>query len=240
MKRQGNGGTTGRRRFVALLLTLAAAGAEAAPRPFDPVLLWNEQTTLSIQATAMDPFMATRALALESIAVLDTLRSAAGLPGFLVRLPAPPNAPPAIAASAGARAMLVYLFPARRDALDRVFAQTLAAFPADAKRAGAVAFGEAVAAAVIAIRDRDGWNQAGTVTIGTGPGAWRPTPPGHYPPLNPQWSGVVPFSMSRADQFRPRGPRAPGTKAFNDARAAFHCAAGERGAVLVPAVKSPL
>jgi hypothetical protein len=81
-------------------------------------LLWNAQTNLSIQASWMDPFMATRALALESIAVLDTLRSQAGMPGFLVCLPAPADARPGIAASAAAHAMLVHLFPSRRAILD--------------------------------------------------------------------------------------------------------------------------
>lgn len=214
MKRTRRGAILGRRWLAALAAILSTASAHAA----DTVLLWNAQTNLSIRASWMDPFMATRALALESIAVLDTLRSQAGMPGFLVRLAAPADARPGIAASAAAHAMLVHLFPSRRAVLDAAFAGSLAASPPDPKRARAVAFGEAVAAAVIAIRDPDGWNRTGTVKIGSAPGEWRPTPPGFYPPLDPQWGAVTPFTLTRADQFRPPSPRAPGTKAFNDAR----------------------
>ncbi len=196
----------------------ACAPSLAAPLGTDPVLLWNEQTNRSIQATAMDPFKATRALALESIVVLDTLRSIAGKPGFLVRLPAPADTPPDVAAHAAAHAILAHLFPARRTALDAVFAKSLTALPSGEKRKQAVVFGEAVAAAVAAIRDRDGSDLAGSVKISTEPGRWRPTPPGFYQPLNPQWASVPPFAMIRPDQFRPPGPPVPGTKAFADAR----------------------
>ena len=202
------------RCFAALVLMLVAAPAYAA----DPILLWNQHTNRAIQTTAMDPFKATRALALESIAVFDTMRSLAGQPGFLVRLPAPADVPPDVAASAAAHAMLVYLFPDLKAQLDAALVQSLAAFPAHERRARAVAFGKAVAAAVIAMRDRDGWNAAAAAKIGSDPGQWRPTPPRFYPPLDPQWAFLAPFTLRRPDQFRPRGPRLPGTAAFNEAR----------------------
>ena len=47
--------------FALALLTVRANAA-----PLDPVLFWNDQTNKAIQTTSMDPFMATRALALES------------------------------------------------------------------------------------------------------------------------------------------------------------------------------
>jgi membrane-associated phospholipid phosphatase len=193
---------------------LLAAPAFAA----DPILLWNQHTNRAIQTTAMDPFKATRALALESIAVFDTMRSLAGQPGFLVRLPAQADVPPDIAASAAAHAMLVYLFPDLKTQLDTALVQSLGAFPANQRRARAVAFGKAVAAAVIAIRDRDGWNAAAAAKIGSDTGQWRPTPPRFYPPLDPQWASLTPFALRLPDQFRPPGPRASGSAAFNAAR----------------------
>lgn len=209
----------GRRWLTVLGSLLLAASAVAAPSQTDAVVTWNDQTNQSIQATSMDPFKATRALALESIAVLDTLRSIAGEPGFLVRLPAPPGTSPELAASAAGHAILTHLFPARRAALDAVFAKALTVLPGGNRRQRSVAFGEAVAAAVMAIRDQDGWDRTAAVRTGTEPGQWRPTPPRFYPPLNPHWASVQPFTLTRPDQFRPTGPPAPGTRAFNDARA---------------------
>ena len=208
----------GGRWFAALTLLLLATSAVAAPPNSDPVLNWNEQTNRSIQITSMDPFKATRALALESIAVMDTLRSIAGQPGFMVHLSAPAGVSPELAANAAGHAILTYLFPARRAALDVEFTKALTALPGGDLQRESVAFGEAVATAVAALRDQDGWDRTVTVKTGTEPGQWRPTPPRFYPPLHPQWASVTPFTLARPDQFRPPGPPAPGTKAFNEAR----------------------
>ena len=215
MKRNGNRSCFPGCWFVAWAVLLVAQSARAD----DAVLLWNAETNRAIQQTSMDPFMATRALALESVAVLDTLRSAADQPGFLVRLPAPADVAPMVAASAAAHTMLAYLFPARKAELDTAFAKSLAPFPVNDARTRAEAFGTAIAQAVIAIRDRDGWDRQGTVRIGTEPGQWRPTPPRFYPPLDPQWASLVPFTLNAQNQFRPPGPPGPGTDAFNSARA---------------------
>jgi PAP2 superfamily len=207
-------GWPARTLFLAALVFAPAATPAVAQ---DAVLLWNTQTNLAIQTTSMDPFNATRALAMESVAVLDTLRSLNGEAGFLVRLPAPRDGMPEVAASAAAHAVLVYLFPDRKAELDATLAKALARFPATESRARSINLGEAVAAAVIAIRDRDGWNRPGAVKIGNEPGQWRPTPPRFDPPLHPQWLMIAPFAITRPDQFRPPGPPALGTPAFNAA-----------------------
>lgn len=203
-----------------MALTLASACAEVIhldPASGDPVLIWNDQTNQAIQATSTDPFRASRALALESIAVFDTVRSIAGAPGFLARLPAPQDVKPAIAAASAAHSMLGLLFPTRRAALDEAFAAEIANEPAGSARDQAVAFGDMMANAVYAMRDRDGWNAAGGINEGTAPGQWRPTPPRLLPPLDPQWAELRPFALTRPNQFRPPGPPAPGTAAFRAA-----------------------
>ncbi len=205
--------------FVGAILVSAAGFVQAATPSPDEVLAWNDQTNRAIQVTGTDPFKASRALALESIAVMDTVKSIAGGPAFLVRLPAQPNTPVAPAVAAAAHAMLCYLFPSRQAALDAALAASLANEPPGPARIQAVTLGEAVAAAVIAVRDRDGWNATREMRIGAAPGQWRPTPPALLPPLDPQWAAVTPFALSRPDQFRPPGPPAPGTAAFNEARA---------------------
>ena len=208
----------GRRWFLALLIALVArVPAWGASPSTDQVLAWNAHTTHAIQATPMDPFMATRALALESIAVLDTLRSIAGAPSFLVHLTAPAEVNADLAVAASAHTMLAYLFPTRRTNLAASYSLVEAAYPAGPKRDRAVAFGRSIARAIIAIRDQDGWNAIDIIRSGSEPGRWRPTPRGFYPPLHPHWAGVTPFTLTAANQFRPSGPPAPSTAAFNAA-----------------------
>ena len=190
----------------------------------DPVLIWNEQTRLAIQETATDPFQASRDLALESIAVLDTVRSIASAPCFLVRLPGARDLNPAIAAAAAARTMLVHLFPARRTALDAALETSLVDAPMGLERARAIAFGNAVADAVYARRADDGWNAKPAAdpkqSARSAPGQWRPTPPGFLPAQDPQWGGIRPFALTQPAQFRPAGPPPAGSAALREATAA--------------------
>jgi hypothetical protein len=81
--------------------------------------------------------------------------------------------------------------------------------------------GRRAAAAVLANCRDDGANEAGNFADTTGyepetsrsPGAWRPIESfgKRQLPTTPQWSRVMPFSLARADQFRPIPPPAPGT-----------------------------
>lgn len=60
------------------LLTAPAERPHAAEP--DPVPLWNDQTNPAIEATEADPFAASRALAMESLAVFNTIQSIVGMP----------------------------------------------------------------------------------------------------------------------------------------------------------------
>lgn len=115
--------------------------------------------------------------------------------------------------------MLCQLFPARRAAQDAALEASLANEPAGSARDRAVAFGTAVAAAIYARREDDGWNSKGIANAGTAPGQWRPTPPDFLPAQEPQWGAIAPFVMTRPGQFRPAGPPAVGSTAFRDAAA---------------------
>jgi membrane-associated phospholipid phosphatase len=115
--------------------------------------------------------------------------------------------------------------------LDAALAASLANEPDGLARSRAIAFGKAVADAVIAIRDSDGWNAAGSNSVGTAPGQWRPTPPNFVSPLDVQWATLVPFAMTGSSQFRPPGAPAPGTAAFKEARAAVAAFGGAQSTV---------
>lgn len=205
-------------------LKFLADATRARERPetdaSDPVLFWIEQTNRSIRATSTDPFMAARALAIESIAVLDTLRSAAGVPGYLVRLPAPGRISRNTAVSAAAHRALTQLFPAARVSLDDALATALAGTPTGERREDALTFGKAVADGVLAMRMEDGAEEPGVSPTGTRAGEWRPTAPDFLPAIGSQWAKVKPFSLLGPAQFRPAGPPLPGEARFRAARAA--------------------
>ena len=81
--------------------------------------------------------------------------------------------------------------------------------------------GRRAAQAVLANCRDDGANEAGNFADTTGykprmsgaPDAWRPIESfgKRQLPTTPQWSRVMPFALTRADQFRPTPPPAPGT-----------------------------
>lgn len=202
------------------LARLASAPPLTSRKPsVDPVIFWNDQTNRSIQATAADPFQASRALAMESVAVLDTFKSIDAAPAFMVRLPAPKDVPAPMAVSAAAHAVLVHLFPTRASSLDAALAYALAEEPTGPVRARALAFGTAMAAAIIARRDEDGSALQGENHSGNMPGQWRPTLPEFLPPMHPQWAKVEPFALKTPDQFRPSGPPPPDSVEFREAKA---------------------
>ena len=189
------------------------------PQADDPVLDWIYQTNQAIQTTSADPFLASRVLVMESIAVLDTIRSIEGAPAFLVRLPPPPDISMATAVATAAHTILNHFFPARRATLDAALAASLAREPDGPLRAQAVAFGKAVAMGVIAVRDQDGASDPGTSLTSAEVGQWRPTAPDFIPAAQSQWARLTPFAMTRPDQFRPAGPPMPGSTSYRVAKA---------------------
>ncbi|MFB8829781.1 Ig-like domain-containing protein [Azotobacter sp. CWF10] len=172
----------------------------------DPVLVWMSHALESIRLDAATPLEASRALAMESIAVFDVLNAIDGKPAYLVSLDAPADVSAGGAVAAAAQRVLAYLFPSQESALADLLESALAELPSDAARAEAVAFGRAVADAIIAVRDQDGWDTFVTYNGGTAPGEWRPTPSAFEPALAPQWGSLETFAIASGDQFRPDGP----------------------------------
>ena len=210
----------------------ASAGRHRPAEP-DQVLIWNDLTNRSIQAVGTDAFEASRDLAIESVVVHDTIKSIDGTPAFMVKLTPPPGISTAVAVAAAAHATLVHLFPSRRSVLDAALASALAREPAGPATTRAVAFGEAVADAVIMLRDGDGAMNEPPQGAGvpTGPGRWRSTPPELLPPAHPQWANIKPFGMLRPEQYRPVGPPAIGSDASRRALEAVRDLGAARSSV---------
>jgi hypothetical protein len=107
---------------------------------------------------------------------------------------------------------LVSLVPARTAQLDDELAASLAALPdGDEKSRGAGA-GRDAAAAVLALRQQDGLDQASLNVAWTpppaAPGIWRPTPAAFGPAVQAGQPNATPFLLGRNDRFLPASPPA--------------------------------
>jgi hypothetical protein len=183
---------------------------EGVTPPAQPnlVLQWNETTLKAIALDADPPTVASRSLAMESLAVYDAISAIDGTPGYLLNMTAPADASPNAAAAAAADTILDSLYPAQAASFDAQLAAELAAIPNGQGKTDGVNFGKAVANAIIALRANDGSNINTTDLGGTGMGVWQPTPPSYAPALDPQWANVTPFALTGPGQFLPGPPPA--------------------------------
>ncbi|MEY9752606.1 Ig-like domain-containing protein [Bradyrhizobium yuanmingense] len=179
---------------------VAASGAENA------ALAWNQITLDTIRADASTPIVASRTLAIESVAILDVLAAIDGTPAIMVGLKAPENLSVDAAVAAAAHRVLAYLYPAQADALDQKLTADLADIPEGNDKAAGLSFGRAVADAVIALREHDGWDAFVTYNTEGAAGQWVPTAPMFDVPFGPHWGSLTPFALQTGDQFRPDGP----------------------------------
>jgi hypothetical protein len=98
------------------------------------VLDWNQQALDAIQATVATPPYASRALALESIAVFDVLNAIHHRPGYLVDLDAPGHISATAAVAAAAKRILSDTFPDQKAAFTAELTKSLEAVPDGARR----------------------------------------------------------------------------------------------------------
>jgi hypothetical protein len=175
-------------------------------RKTDPVLRWDQATLKAIATDASTPPFASRALAMESLAVYDTVTGIDGGHGYLVNMTAPSGASADAAVAAAADTILDYLYPAQAPKFDAQLAADLAAIADGTAKSDGIAFGIAVADKIIALRANDGWNTNVVDRGGSGVGVWTPTGPNFMPALLPQWANLEPFALTSPDQFDPAGP----------------------------------
>jgi hypothetical protein len=180
--------------------TLAPDPLPAAGPP-NEALVWNEIMLQAIALTGMSPPFATRAMAIESLAVFNAVSAIEGTPGYLVSLTAPEGASAAAAAAQAAHDVLVSLFPSPATILmfDDQLDVSLGAIADGQAEIDGIAVGAQAAADMIALRAGDGWNVSVPYTPGTGPGMWQPTPPANAAAAAPQWADLEPFALLRAD-----------------------------------------
>ena len=94
----------------------------------DLVLQWHAVVRHAIANDASGPPAGSRALAMESMAVHDTLNAISGTKGYLVSAAAPAGASAQTAVAAAADAMLDLLYPGQSAAFDAMLAAELGRF----------------------------------------------------------------------------------------------------------------
>jgi hypothetical protein len=212
------------RRTVAAALTAAvaltpvavAAPTAAADPPLAPdtyVASWDAAATQAFSAAGLTPAEGYPIFAYVFVAVYDAVMAVhPQYEPFLVDADAPPGTSAEAAVAAAAHDVLVHYLPGQAaSVVDPAYASSLATVPDGPAKTAGVTLGEAVAAQLIAARADDGFRAPVAYTPDPkNPAAWIPT--SSAPPIGPYLGKVRPFALKSADQFRPAGPPALGTK----------------------------
>jgi hypothetical protein len=196
---------------------------DSSSQPVNPVLQWNRTLLVIVRTPGAQPAMVhpTRSFAIMHAAIYDAVNAIDRTHRpYLVRLSgAPRSASQEAAAAVAAHQVLVALYPAFKTTLDAELQQSLAQIPDGNDKVEGIRIGQAVADRILALRSNDGSNAKSIPYVfGTAPGDYQSTPP-NFPP-QPQfthWSGVTPFALERASQFRPGPPPALNSDTYGDA-----------------------
>ena len=199
-------------RACAIGLIAAAAALLALATPAraraDAVTQWNLNATNALINTAgQAPPVSVLHLAMVHGAVYDAVNAIdGGYQPYLVSPPATPRDSKDAAVASAAYRVLVSIVPAQQLALKALYDSSLDAIPNGVAKTGGINAGEAAAAAMIAARANDGRFGSFRFTIGTTPGAWRPTLPLFANDPNAWVKDVKPFLIESSSQFRSEGP----------------------------------
>ena len=178
---------------------------------------WNLRTVQATKTAGLNSNLATRIIAIESIAVYDAVNSVLQFGTPYHYKATPTGNPSAVAAAAqAAHDVLTTYFPTQKPSLDSALTRSLATLPATTDVAGGQVVGTTAATDIVALRAADGSTpNQGYAGPGTaaGVGQWRPTPTDFANGINQQWALVKPFVLTAASQFRPTAPPAVGSDA---------------------------
>ena len=179
--------------------------------PANTVLEWIEIALETIADSGTTPDYASRALAMQSIAVQNALAAINGEDGYLFSFDGT-DADTDLAVAYTAHAVLSGLFAGQSSALDqklddfrrRCNRQRSDRHHRTSRRAGA--WRDRRGTGARDFRRGDGWD-VNEIYIGSNEdGQWRPTGPAYFNALNPQWADLDPFTLASGDQFRPDAP----------------------------------
>jgi hypothetical protein len=165
------------RAAAVAILSVAATAADAHGRSGDPevVIEWNQILEGVLPAGGLTP---PRNYAMVHIAMFDAINSITRTHRpYRTSAWAPWGASAEVAAAQAARDVIVAQFPTAQATADAAL-QARVASVADRQAKSAIQVGKAVAAAILAWRQNDGWTVApAAYVLPTFPGFYQPTPP---------------------------------------------------------------
>ena len=192
-------------------------------QPVNQVVQWNRTLLSIVRTPGAKPatIHPTRSFAIMHAAIYDAVNAIDGShkPYLVDLIPVSPSASEDAAAAAAAHDVLVALYPSFQAMLDTQLQDFLAQIPAaGADVAEGLSTGKSAADGILALRSNDGSEaQPIPFVFGAAAGEYQSTPPNF--PKQPQfthWSGVTPFALERADQFRPGPPPALTDNAYSN------------------------
>ena len=193
-------------RVVRRIAVLGLAWVAATPWARADVLLeWNDAALVAVVGTKQLAFVQNRMMTMLDVAMFDAVNAIERrYEPYAFRADPVSGASAEAAAAAAGRAILTALLPGQKGTWDQLYATSLERVADASARDRGVAVGERAAAAVLALRERDGADAAN---------AYRPvTRPGRYVPtalaVGSTWMKVKPWTLESCDQFRPPPPPA--------------------------------
>jgi|GEM_PF-187621 len=180
----------------------------------DAVLIWNDIALRAIQLEVTDPPVATRTLAMLSLAQYDTLAAIEGSPAYLVQRSVAGAVDVQSALATAAHRILSLTYPAQQGVFDAALASGLSGIAGGAAKDNGIALGLNIAESIWALRANDGSEAFLDYSGSTEIGQWRPTGPMFDVADEPQWGSVTPFALTSPSEFRPAAPPALDTAAY--------------------------
>jgi PAP2 superfamily len=168
---------------------------------------WNE--TLYEIGFAEDQFgtlKSHRAQAMMHIAIHDALNSVIPLYRRFAYRGNDLFAHPIAAAAQAAHDVVLSQYPGQQARLDSELANWLSRIPDGPLKTRGIKLGGRIAAAILALREGDGWDFQGTYTFSSEPGDYQTTPPWNGFVFLPGFRFAKPFGLRAPDQFRPGPP----------------------------------
>jgi len=204
-------------RTFALLVMLgsltSAQVSDSSAQSVNEVVQWNRTLLVIVRTPGAQPatIHPTRSFAIMHAAIYDAVNAIerTHTPYVVDLSGVSRRASQEAAAAAAAHGVLVGLYPKSQPMLDTQLEESLAQVPDGPHKRMGIHVGQTVAERMLALRSNDGSNaQLLPFVPGTNPGDYQLTPPNFPRPVFTHWAGVTPFTLVRADQFRP-GPPPP-------------------------------
>ena len=206
------------RRFVVVLLGLAALLGAAGAARADVVSDWNEVLLDAIRVDRTNPPRASRAMALVHVAVFDALNGVLGsFSPYHVADAAPAGSSPAAAVAAAAHRALSTLFPAQQATFDAALTASLAAVPDGPARPTAWPGAATSPTRSSPCAPTTARRRSSTTAPPPARGWWIPTPPGFAPRCCPNWPNVTPWACDQRLAVPPGPPPPPNSAEYLNA-----------------------